>query len=32
MYYGPPTNPTPRPYLKVTWIRTLLYPGSRGSW
>jgi len=26
----PPINPTPRPYLRVLWIRTLLYPGSRG--
>jgi len=25
-----PINPTPRPYLRVSWIRTLLYPGSRG--
>ena len=26
----PPINPNPRPYLRVTWIRTLLYPGTRG--
>jgi hypothetical protein len=26
----PPINPTPRPYLRVLWIRTLLYPGSHG--
>jgi len=25
-----PINPTPHPYLRVTWIRTLLYPESRG--
>jgi hypothetical protein len=25
-----PKNPTPRPYLRVTWIRTLHHPGSRG--
>ena len=28
----PPINPTPRPYFRVLWIRTLLYPGSRGRW
>jgi len=27
----PPINPTPHPYLGVSWIRTLLYPGSYGS-
>ena len=26
----PPINPTPRPYLGVSWIRMLLYHGSRG--
>ena len=26
----PPINPTPHSYLRVTWICTLLYPGSRG--
>jgi uncharacterized membrane protein len=26
----PPINPTPRSYLRVMWIRTLLYPGSCG--
>jgi len=26
----PTINPTPRPYLKVMWIHTLLYPG--GLW
>jgi len=27
----PPIKPTSRPYLRVLWIRTLLYPGSRGG-
>ena len=28
--YWPPINPTPLPYLRVMWIRTLLFPGLRG--
>ena len=24
----PPVNPTPRPYLRVTWIRTLRHVGG----
>jgi hypothetical protein len=26
----PPINPTPRPHLRVSWIRTLPCPGSHG--
>ena len=30
--WKPPINPTPCPYFRVSWIRTLLYPGSCGRW
>jgi len=26
----PPINPTPHLYLRVSWIHTIFYPGSRG--
>ena len=30
-FIQPPINPTPRPYLRVMWIHTLLYLGHMGG-